>query len=132
MIKGRNGDPLLPALEIVGSSGHPSWLWLISTGIRPLPSGRNIAVPRLEVSTFTTAADRACPDLSKRVSAPSASFGENLLQERSALGGGAGVDLHFFLFQNEEEAVQGFADDVFVEIELVGDLTAPGAVLLTW
>src|SRR6266702_304246 len=43
--------------------------------------------------------------------------GEDFLEEGGDAGGGVGADFLFFLAEHEKEAVQGFANDVLVDIE---------------
>src|ERR1700686_5423503 len=51
---------------------------------------------------------------------------ENFFQKSGGLGGRVGADIYFLLSDLVEEAVEGFADDILVEIELVGDGVATG------
>src|ERR1700680_1797235 len=55
--------------------------------------------------------------------------GENFFQQSRGLGGRVGADIYFLLSDLVEEAVEGFADDILVEIELVGDGVAAGSGL---
>ena len=43
--------------------------------------------------------------------------GEDFFEERGNASGGVGADLLFFLTEHEKQAVQGFANDVLVDIE---------------
>src|ERR1700686_1922676 len=52
---------------------------------------------------------------------------ENFFQKSGGLGGRVGADIYFLLSDLVEEAVEGFADDVLIEIELVSDGVAAGS-----
>jgi len=43
--------------------------------------------------------------------------GEDFFEEGGDTGGGVGADFLFFLAEHEEEAVQGFAHHVLIDIE---------------
>ena len=43
--------------------------------------------------------------------------GEDFFEEPGNASGGVGADLLFFLAEHEKEAIQGFANDVLVDIE---------------
>jgi len=43
--------------------------------------------------------------------------GEDFFEEPGNASGGVGADLLFFLTEHEKQAVQGFANDVLVDIE---------------
>src|ERR1700676_705893 len=55
--------------------------------------------------------------------------GENFFQEGGGAGGRVGTDLYFFLFDLIEEAVESLANDILVEIELVGNGVPAGGGL---
>jgi len=51
---------------------------------------------------------------------------EDFFQELCGLGGGILADFAFFDSENQEESVESFVDDVFVEVKLAGQDTAAG------
>src|ERR1700731_4319000 len=55
--------------------------------------------------------------------------GENFFQQSGGLSGRVGADIDFFLSNLVEEPIEGLADDILVEIELVGDGVAAGSGL---
>ena len=68
-------------------------------------------------------------NLRRNLSRSDSFSGENFFQQSGGLGGTVGADIDLLLSNLVEEAVEGFADDILVEIELVGDSVAAGSGL---
>src|ERR1700728_2331655 len=64
--------------------------------------------------------------LAKEISCLRLFSAEDFFQEWCRLGGGRCPNLYFFLSQQVEQAIQSFAHDVLVQIELVSDGVATG------